>query len=243
MKLHRFLTTERHDDEVEFSPEQAKQIRRVLRLRPGDRVCAFDGVTPIDLVVELTEDGTGRIVDRCSQAPEPRTQLTAYPALLQRDKFESVLQKLTEVGVGSIVPVLTARGLVREPPDAGRLERWRTIVREATEQSGRGRVPLLQAAAPFKRAIGEATRKGTAIVAYEEEHHGTINDALGNAGEQVAIFVGPEGGYTHEEAEAARKAGAKLVTLGPRILRTETASPVLSALVLYERGDLSSDNR
>jgi 16S rRNA (uracil1498-N3)-methyltransferase len=239
-RLHRFLTTERHGNEVEFSTAQARQIERVLRLRPGDRVRAFDGQAPIDLVVELTGPSAARIVERCPQPPEPRTRLIAYPALLQRDKFEPVLQKLTELGVASIVPVLTARGLVREPPDAARLARWQAILQEATEQSGRGRVPRLHAAMQFDETVKRASQEGATVFAYEEERHATLREALRNAGDTVSIFVGPEGGYTHEEARLARDSGACVITLGPRVLRTETASPVLAALVLHERGDLSS---
>jgi 16S rRNA (uracil1498-N3)-methyltransferase len=157
--------------------------------------------------------------------------------LLQRDKFEPVLQKLTEIGVSAIVPVITARGLVREAPDETRLQRWRSIIREAVEQCGRGRAPSLLPALPFVEAI--STAEGTRILAYEGERHLTLGEALAEASESVAMFVGPEGGYTLEETAQAERNGAKLVTLGPRILRTETASPLLAALVLYERGDLS----
>jgi len=238
--LHRFLTTERHGDEVEFSTAQARQIERVLRLRRGDRVRAFDGEAPIDLVVELTGPSVGRIVERCPQPPEPRTRLIAYPALLQRDKFEPVLQKLTELGVASIVPVLTARGLVRDPPDCARLARWQAILQETTEQSGRGRMPRLHAAMQFDEAVKRAIQEGATVFAYEEERHATLREALRDAGDTVSIFVGPEGGYTRQEARLAREIGACVITLGPRVLRTETASPVLAALVLHERGDLSS---
>jgi 16S rRNA (uracil1498-N3)-methyltransferase len=179
-------------------------------------------------------------VDEQPQAPEPRTRLVVYPSLLQRDKFEVVLQKLTEIGAAAIVPVLSARALVRQPPDESRRARWRAILREAAEQSRRGVVPELLATLPFTRAIEHAMGEGTVVMAYEEERHRSLRAALVDAQHTVSVFVGPEGGYTPEEAVAARQAGAELVTLGPRVLRTETASPVLAALVLYELGDLSS---
>jgi 16S rRNA (uracil1498-N3)-methyltransferase len=240
MRLHRFLTTEPQGESVVFAPEQARQIQRVLRLRPGDRVVAFDGIAPVDLVVELDSVEHGRVVDRCPQPPEPRTQLTVYPALLQRDKFESVLQKLAELGVATIVPVLTARGLVREPPDEARLRRWSAILQEATEQCGRGTLTALRPTLKFEDAVAQATGEGAVLLAYEGERRQSVGEALRDAGNTIAIFVGPEGGYTPEEAQSASATGAKLIALGPRVLRTETASPVLAALVLYERGDLSS---
>jgi 16S rRNA (uracil1498-N3)-methyltransferase len=161
-----------------------------------------------------------------------------YPALLQRDKFEIVLQKLTEIGAAAIVPVVTERSLVREAPDEHRLIRWRSIVREATEQCGRGVMPEICPGVPFLGAVEDA--EGTLVMAYERERHATLKEALHGARETVSLFVGPEGGYSLAEADRARQAGAHLITLGPRILRTETASPLLAALVLYELGDLSS---
>jgi 16S rRNA (uracil1498-N3)-methyltransferase len=237
---HRFLVATPISQSVVFSKRQQHQITHVLRLRAGDRVRVFDGITPSDYLVELDKASGGQVVGTCLQRPEPRTVLIAYPALLPRDKFEPVLSKLTELGVAAIVPVLTVRSLVRELPDAARLERWRNIVCEATEQCGRGRVPELRPAASLEGALQLLTTEGTAVMAYESEREYTLRKALQGAGDTVSIFVGPEGGFTPDEAQLARKHGARLITLGPRILRSETASPVLAALVLYERGDLSS---
>jgi 16S rRNA (uracil1498-N3)-methyltransferase len=233
---HRFFVASEQvqGDAVNFTDDQAHQIRNVLRLRAGDTVRVFDGTAAVDRVVELIPPASGRVVDAVAQAPEPTIRVVAYPALLQRDKFESVLQKLTELGVGAVVPVLTARSLVREPPDEHRLARWRSILREAAEQSGRGIVPELVAALPFSAAIARAVAEGTVLMACESEHERTLREGLRGAQRTVSVFVGPEGGYTPEEAAAAEQLGVQLITLGPRILRTETASPVLAALVLYE---------
>jgi 16S rRNA (uracil1498-N3)-methyltransferase len=239
---HRFFVSgdQVQGDAVTFSTEQWHQLHTVLRLRIGDSVGVFDGVEPVDRRVELVGPATGRVVGVGSQPPEPRTRVVVYAALLQRDKFELVLQKLTEVGAAAIVPVLTARALVRQPPDAGRQVRWQTILREAAEQCRRGIVPELRPALDFGEAIVQASGEGTVVMAYEGERRRTLREALDGARGTVSIFVGPEGGYTPEEAAAAGQAGARLITLGPRVLRTETASPLLAALVLYELGDLSS---
>src|SRR6266568_802909 len=138
---------------INFTERQTHQIRHVLRLRAGDQVRVFDGSALLDYLVELTEPERGEVIGHCQQALEPRTKLVACPALLQRDKFESVLQKLTEVGVTTIAPVITARGLVREPPDERRQVRWRAILREAAEQSGRGVVPALRPTQTLSQAI------------------------------------------------------------------------------------------
>ena len=246
MKHRFFVEADALDAElrqVAFSAEQTHQLRHVLRLRPGDRVRVFDGIKPLDRIVELTGPGVGRVVGTRPQPPEPRTKVAVYPALVQRDKFEPVLQKLTELGTSVIVPTLCARGLVREAPDGARLTRWRAIVREAAEQCGRGVVPSVGPALPLGAAIDQAVRAGRAVLAYEGERHATLRQALAGTrtGSCVGLFVGPEGGFAPEEVAAATAAGARLVTLGPRVLRTETASPVLAALVLYELGDLWSD--
>ena len=224
-------------DQVCFTDSQAHQMRSVLRLRAGEQVRVFDGVRPVDQVVELTDIAAGRVISEIAQAPEPRTRLSVYPALLQREKFELVLQKLTEVGAASITPVLTSRALVREPPDAHRYERWRSILREAAEQCGRGLLPELLPALPVNDAL--AGYAGRALVAYEGERCLTLREALRTRPADVALFVGPEGGYTPEEIDTARRAGACTFTLGPRVLRAETAALLAAALVLYELGDLS----
>jgi 16S rRNA (uracil1498-N3)-methyltransferase len=223
--------------EVTFSSAQTHQLQDVLRLRAGDQVRVFDGVVSHDLVVELLGASAGRVVGEEAQAAEPRTRLVVRPALLQRDKFESVLQKLTEVGVGAIGPVLTERGLVRSAPDERRVERWTAIVREAAEQCGRGVVPTLLPAVSLTEALAAA--RGTRIVAYERERHVGIREALVGRPACIELYVGPEGGFSTQEACIAEEAGATLVSLGPRILRSETASPLLAGLVLYELGDLT----
>ena len=237
---HRFFVdpAQINGQAVSFSKEQAHHIRHVLRLQAGATVRVFDGVEPVDRVVVLTAGTAGRVSAARPQAAEPRTRLVVYPALLQRDKFESVLQKLTEIGAAAIVPVLTARALVREPPDDRRQIRWRAILREATEQCGRGVVPSLLPTAPLAAALQSAA--GTVLMAYEGERHRQLKEALSGGAQTVSLFVGPEGGYDPSEAALAEAAGARLITLGPRVLRTETASPLLAALVLYELGDLSS---
>jgi 16S rRNA (uracil1498-N3)-methyltransferase len=231
---------QRSGERVRFTDAQWHQLRSVLRLRESDTVRVFDGIEPVDLVVRLSGHAIGIAEAQLPQASEPRTRLVVYPALLRRDKFETVLQKLTEIGAAAIVPVITARSLVRDVPDDRRRERWRAIMREATEQSCRGVVPELASALTFEAAIH--TAEGIRIVAYEGEPRHDVRAALRSRPSTVSLFVGPEGGFETAEARCAREAGAQLVTLGPRILRTETASPVLAALVLYELGDLSSEH-
>jgi 16S rRNA (uracil1498-N3)-methyltransferase len=156
---------------------------------------------------------------------------------LQRDRFELVLQKLTEIGAAAIAPVVTERALVREAPDSRRYMRWQAILREAAEQCGRGVVPALLPALPFALALGDAA--GRRVMAHAGVRCQTLRAALADRPRGVALFVGPEGGFTPGEVACARGAEASIVTLGPRVLRAETAAMLVAGLVLYELGDLS----
>jgi 16S rRNA (uracil1498-N3)-methyltransferase len=221
-------------------------MRRVLRLRPGDRVIAFDGrgvEYTVALITLRDEDAIGVVEAETPLASEPRLRLTLYQALLPREKFEHVLQKGTEVGVSAFVPLATARSLVPGGAiDAARLERWRRILAEAAEQSGRGAVPELAPSQTLDQVLAEQD-SNLMLMAWEREAELSLRQVLQSRERQreagsVALLVGPEGGFTPEEARAARAAGAVTVSLGPRILRAETAGPLLSALVLYEAGEL-----
>jgi 16S rRNA (uracil1498-N3)-methyltransferase len=242
--MHRFFITPDQigRQTVRFDDEQAHQIRRVLRLRPGDRVLALDGEA-WQYEVALGEVSharvVGRVAERAAATGEPGVRLTLFQSLLRREKFEWVLQKGTEVGVAAFVPVITRRSLVRDASvTPEKLGRWRRIIKEAAEQSGRGLLPRLLVPQPFEAAIRETRVADHALIAWEGETRHTIRDALAGTGaRQVALFVGPEGGFETDEARAAESRGAVPVTLGRRILRTETAAVVGAALILYELGE------
>ncbi|MDQ6671373.1 MAG: 16S rRNA (uracil(1498)-N(3))-methyltransferase, partial [Chloroflexota bacterium] len=186
-------------DVVTFTTEQWHQLHWVLRLRPGDRVRVFESSEHVDRVVELAGTAAGRVVACQPQAAEPRTRLVVHAALLQRDKFEPILQRLTEIGAAAIVPLLTARGVVRDTPDERRQTRWRSILREAAEQCGRGVVPDLLPALAFSAAVERAATQGTVLVAYEGEKRRSVREGLLGAQGSVSLFVGPEGGFAPEE--------------------------------------------
>ncbi len=158
--MHRFFITpaQRRGQIVRFDDVQAHQMRRVLRLRPGDRVLALDGQGwQYEVALEEVSNSrvTGLVATQTAATGEPRVRLTLFQSLLQRDKFEWVLQKGTEIGVAAFVPVITRRSLVRDADDVGenKLERWRRIIKEAAEQSGRVALPTMGAAVPLAVAL------------------------------------------------------------------------------------------
>ena len=247
--LHRFFVDPAilGGERVALSGPQAHQMGRVLRLKPGDRIILVDGaghesVVRLDEVRSSAVAGTVEVV-RPSR-PEPSLTLTLYQALVPRDRFETVLQKGTEVGVSRFVPVWCERSIVPggDKIDDGRLERWRRIVTEAAEQCERGIVPEVTPPIRFADALAQAATAGPTLVAWERERERSIQaglrEALSGDGRTLGLMVGPEGGFSTIEMELVREAEVLTVSLGPRILRTETAGPVLAALALYEAGDL-----
>ncbi|MGE5139285.1 MAG: 16S rRNA (uracil(1498)-N(3))-methyltransferase [Rudaea sp.] len=240
--MHRFFLPPgaRQGDELELRDSQAHQICDVLRLRPGEVVGAFDG-SGVEYQAELVEVTRGlvrgRILEASSDSREPRTELVLYQGLLKGDKFEWVLQKGTEVGIAAFVPMATAR-VVSSSVSRGKRARWERILIEAAEQSGRTRVPRLAEVQPFARAVEAAQLgQGCAVIPWEEERATGLKDAVCAAG-PVHLFIGPEGGFSREEIEVAQSHGLRPVTLGPLILRAETAGLVAASAIIFSRGDL-----
>ena len=170
-------------------------------------------------------------------------------ALTQREKFEWILQKCTELGVTSFLPVITSRCLVHTQDETGRkTERWRTILREASEQCERSRIPELLPVQSLEKALSQATSRNNetparAFILSEHEQQQSLRTALNQIEKQgvnknIQLLIGPEGGFTRSELIMAVNAGFLPVSLGPRILRMETAAVAASALVLYELGGL-----
>ncbi len=244
-EMNRFFvsTSDFQDEQVVLGKRQAHQIRNVLRMNRGDRIIVLDN-TGYEYGVVLTEIEKDRVLCQIEQkrpaAGEPQVRLTLYQSLLSRDKFELILQKCTEVGVSRFVPVITQRSLVRDADTVtpNKLARWRRIITEAAEQSHRGRIPELNQPIQFEQAIASVRAFECPLIASPAEQRMTLRMALqknvGNKLQTVALFSGPEGGFTEQEITLA--AAAVAFSLGPRILRAETASIVAAALILYESG-------
>jgi len=229
---------------VRLSREQARQVCQVLRLRPEDTLVVLDdrgAEYDVTLTAVTPKEAVGRVMSKREAAGEPAVQLTLFQSLLIREKFEWVLQKATEVGVAQVVPVLTARGLVRtKQVEENKLDRWRRIVVEAAEQSHRGRIPKLEPVIQFGDVFSQFVGFDRFLIAAPSQAM-TLRDALRGIERRdpsIALMIGPEGGFTDEEVTMAREKGAVAVGLGPRILRTETAAVVASALILYELGEM-----
>jgi 16S rRNA (uracil1498-N3)-methyltransferase len=238
--------------------ELAHQLGVVVRLRAGERVLMLDNsgwqyVVILDAIERERVVGT---VERKELAGgEPRTKLTLYIALLRPERFEWILQKGTELGVSAFVPVICERSTIADADELSerKLDRWHRILREAAEQSRRGKLPRLSSALFFHTACDQAARRGQALLLWEgggvaplrqvlREHGTSAPDPpiAASAGMpfSVALLSGPEGGFTAGEFETAVRYGMIAVTLGPRTLRAETAPLVAASAIFYEMGDL-----
>jgi 16S rRNA (uracil1498-N3)-methyltransferase len=233
--------------EVNLPPRLARRLATVLRLKLGDRLLLADGAGR-DYEVELTaispRSAAAVVVAERPSPPEPSLELVLYQSTIRPQRFELVLEKGTELGVSRFVPVLSGRARVRTRSPAGeggsqRLQRWLRIVTEAAEQSGRGRVPAVDPPLPFEEAVSSAP--GLLLLPWEGERAQGLRSylrSLGDRPQAVSLFIGPEGGFAEDEVRLARDAGCAPVSLGPRILRSETAGIVAAALVMHELGEM-----
>lgn len=246
--MHRFFADENGIDHGTacLNIEDSRHALRVLRLATGDEielVCA-----PGRYLAQITGETDGLVQVKILQAlrqTEARTQVTLYQGLPKADKMEMIAQKTTELGVYAIRPVAMERCVVKlEGKDAGKkVERWQKIAREAVKQCARVSVPEVLEPKKLTQLEEELKQLDVLIVPWEDARDGSIRQALapfeGREALRVGILIGPEGGISGQEAHwLAENAGAKLVTLGPRILRTETAGLCALTMVMAFRGEM-----
>ncbi|MCE5322078.1 16S rRNA (uracil(1498)-N(3))-methyltransferase [bacterium] len=221
--------------------ETARQITKVLRLREGDMICLLDGLgnEHSALISSITKEQVStRIITTNSCDREPRLRLTLAICLPKGDRLDFIVQKCAELGISRYIIVNSERVVTRldESKTADRLARWRKIASEAVEQCGGARIPELTGIVDFAELPDEIKKYDLALIAWEEEQSVGIKSALRkNAGaESVMLIVGPEGGLIESEVASAKSAGAVCVSLGRRVLRTETAAIAGCAAILYE---------
>jgi 16S rRNA (uracil1498-N3)-methyltransferase len=200
---------------------------RVVRVREGEEVEVFNG-RGASFVAKYTSEG----LQILGAAPDRETRMAIHLAMsiINLDKFDIVLQKVTELGVRSIIPLVTERVEIRAERYRGKAERWRKIVFEAVKQSGRSVIPLVEEPQAFDEIV---KRDGTKILFDADSE---------DAGQQVAnaatLFIGPEGGWSERELQLAREHGCAFERLGIRRLRAETAAIVATAFVAARAGDI-----
>lgn len=229
-------------DRVRFDAAEARHLARVLRLGPGARVEAADGAGRAFVVRVVSvgpAGGQGQIESEARRETESPCAVTLAQAILKGDRMTWLVQKATELGVARIVPMETARGGVPGTRAAQQRARWERVAREAMKQCGRAVAPTVEAPRGFETVVAEVADHDAAWLCDGREGEPAVAVAR-RAGRprRLLLLVGPEGGFTEEEVAAGRAAGAGVVSLGPRILRAESAGIVAVTLGQHLFGDL-----
>ena len=230
-------------EEYILTGEDARHISKSLRMRAGEGLVLCSPENDCSCEIKSIEETAVilTILSAEKNRTEPSVRVTVYQCLPKLDKLETVIQKSTELGAVKIVPVESSRCIVKADRAGSekKLMRLRKIALEAAKQSGRGIIPEVTALVRLPAAVKAAVGEGAAVMLYEAggEPLKSILQSIPQESE-IGIFIGPEGGFEESEIENAVNAGAKIATLGPRILRTETAAPTVLSVIMYERGEL-----
>ena len=230
------------DKSIAITGDDVNHIKNVLRLKVGEEITVSDG-EGTDYMCRIggieKDMVTADIEDIVKNASELSCRITLFQGMPKSDKLEFIIQKAVELGVYEIVPVMTKRTVVKidEKKSAKKLERYNAIAKSAAEQSGRGIIPTVKDFMSFKEALSYAKSLDMNIIPYEEAFGiGYSREVIKsiNYKKSLGIFIGPEGGFAKEEVEAAEAIGAKCITLGNRILRTETAGLAVLSIIMFE---------
>ncbi|MBF8982009.1 16S rRNA (uracil(1498)-N(3))-methyltransferase [Lutibacter sp. B2] len=247
--MHRFFVHKGNISEEEIiidHVEDVKHIVKVLRLSKDDIIEVCDGenqeyIAKLSIVDKTQVKAT--ILEKKESQTEAQICVTLFQGIPKSTKMDLIIQKCTELGINKITPVVTERTIVQlkdKKAEEKKIDRWQKIADTAAKQCKRGVIPKIDMPLHYRELLECISQYDLVIVAYEEEQDLGIKSILqaSKKSKKIAIVVGPEGGFEKEEVEGLKEVGAKSVTLGPRILRTETAGFVALGIVMYEIGDL-----
>lgn len=247
--MHRFFVSGENirGNMITMDPGEARHIERVLRLAAGDLIKVFDG-SGAEYLVRLIGHNEDRLMGEIIETDYMDTEAAASLYLVQGigkgDKMDTIVQKAVEIGIKAIYPLACERSVVRLEGDKAfkRVQRWQDIARESCKQCRRNIIPEVKSVMDFSQLWREIDGR-TSIMLYENEKDLSLKAYLREraqhlAGQEIFLLVGPEGGFSPQEAETARNYHCTTVTLGPRILRTETAGLAAASIILYELEEL-----
>jgi 16S rRNA (uracil1498-N3)-methyltransferase len=242
MRMPRFFVPGTIADAVSLIGEDAAHVARSLRMTPGETLTLCDGAGTdyLCVITSVAPDEIQLRVERSEPSrSEPDVAVTLFQGLPKGEKMEWIIQKAVELGAARIVPYLAARSISRPDSAAAKkkAQRWQKIADEAAKQSQRGSLPQVDAPVSFEQAVREAFGCGQVLLLYEGGGR-PLRELLPEKLRNLALFVGPEGGFDPDEVATLQSLGAGVVTLGNRILRTETAPLAALAAVMYATGNL-----
>ncbi len=223
--------------------EDVKHIKNVLRKKQGDNIeiCNQDSGESYTCEIEKVENEKvlTKIIEKL-QVCYDSIKVDIYQGLPKADKMELIIQKSVELGANSIIPVAMKRCVVKIEPkeETKKISRWQKIAESAAKQCGRDKIPIIKSIATTKDILTNINDYDVVLVAYENEKENTLKQELKKLKEQsnvkIAILIGPEGGLEEKDVEELKENGAKIITLGNRILRTETVALNMLSIIMYE---------
>lgn len=244
--MHKFFVGNNQIDNnsIYIAGKDLIHIKNVLRLKPGDKIeISCEGNNYLTEIMEITKENVRtKIINASIGDREPSIEITLYQGLAKGSKMDLIIQKCVEIGVKDFYAIETDRAVVKindKKKEESKLKRWQSIAEEAAKQSKRDYIPNVKGIIRFQDMINNLNEENNIIVPYENEENLSIKDGLKTVkGNKINLIIGPEGGFESNEIKSLEAIGASIVTLGPRILRTETAGLVASTIILYELGDL-----
>lgn len=245
--MHKFFVDKKDISEgfAYIKNEDVKHIYKVLRLKVGETIAVNDlqGSEYLGKITDISKTEVAvKLMEKLAVNNESPVNIYLFQGLPKSSKMDLIVQKATELGVKEITPVVTERVVVKtELNEFKKVDRWNRIALEACKQSKRSLIPAINIPIEFEELLSKLRTMDLIVVPYEnEEGYGIKNLVKKIAGHinEIAVVIGPEGGFEEEEIETLKNIGANIVTLGPRILRTETAGFVCTSILLYELGDM-----
>lgn len=243
--MHRFyiVNNQVQDGTIHLTGEDVNHIKNVLRMRIGEKaiLCNQEGKDYYCSVLDIRSDSViFSIEEEKNSDTELKGKIFLFQGLPKKDKMELIIQKAVELGVYEIIPVMTSRTIVKledAKKEQKKLERWQAISVSAAKQSGRGIIPRVTEVYSFKEALEYANKLDKKLLPYENEKGmlftREVIDQI-NPADSVGVFIGPEGGFEEREVQEASKYGFIPITLGKRILRTETAGLTALSLLMFK---------
>ena len=243
--MYKFFVSDNEVNEDEINIiEDVNHIKNVLRLGIGEKVEVCDSRNCINYLCEIVEADNKfvkcKILDKLENSREPNVYLHIFQGLPKAEKMETIIQKTTEIGVSEITPVVMRRCVVKldNKSASKKVERWQKIAEVAAKQSKRDKIPQINLPIDLKNIYKNLENYDIVLVAYENEENNGIKQILSNVSKKqdlrIAVIIGPEGGIDDSEISELKSHNIQTVSLGKRILRTETAPIVLSSVIMYE---------
>ena len=233
-----------NNDKIEIIDEDVNHIKNVLRLSIGEKIKICDSDNKVNYICEISEMSKQNVIcnilETAQNEAEGNVELYIYQGLPKADKMELIIQKGTELGVNTFIPVAMKRSVVKldGKDEIKKNERWQKIAEVAAKQCGRDLIPKVKHVQKISDIINDIKNYDLLMVAYELEETTYIKEELKALDKKenykIAIVIGPEGGLEAEEVEKIKSAGAKVISLGKRILRTETVAMQVASIVMYE---------